>query len=406
MKKLLLSFLGTGDYKEVRYRLHENVGSPTSLSAAAIGEFFPDYEPVILVTKEAYAKNWNLTLDSFRKLKLEEPRMVEIPSGKSEEEIWRIVEKLVGLFVEDDSDALLTSVVLDITHGFRAQPLLIFATISLLEEMQYAHAENVLYGAYDAKDEYGIAPVFDLRPLLDLSAWSRALGDLRRYGYAAPLRHLLRETSRKAHTGKEKYKPKGLVGLGDTLEQVTSALAAIRPIQAHQGAKRLPDKIEIAKEDLKKIPELRPLSTFFTTSFKRYENLGIGDSLFSKEGLKALARMIELYMELEQYPQAITLAREALVTLRSLDLKTDPLEASARKAAESEINAAATVLRLKGKPASADIISYARLWNDLADLRNDVDHAGFRSGPRTAEAVKKQAGKLCGEVITWLNKRD
>jgi len=396
MPKILLSFLGTGNYQPVRYRLGQRIARATRLSAAAIGELLPDHRPVLLATREAYAKNWEVVEASFAALGLASPQRVEIPSGKSEAEIWKTVEILVSAVPEG------ASVILDVTHGFRAQPLLVYATMGLLAEMGHARTERILYCAYEARDDEGIAPIFDLSPLLELGAWSRALADLRRYGYATPLRQLLREIAARAHKEARDHKPLGLVGLGDTLEAITRALSVLRPVQAFEAAATLRERIARAEADLKAMPELRPLASFLRSGLSNYLRLGGSEALFSRQGLPSLGHMIRLYLELEQYPQAITLAREALVTLRTLDNQTNPLDPDARKAAENEINAAATVLRLKGRPGTEDIIRYAELWNTLADLRNDVDHAGFRKKPRDAKSVQKQAVAICNQVANWL----
>ena len=137
-------------------------------------------------------------------------------------------------------------------------------------------------------------------------------------------------------------------------------------------------------------------------SLDRYIGIGKPKDLFSREGMPALGEMIRLHVELEQYPQAITLAREALVTLRVLDHGTRPLDPKAREAAEKDISAAATILRLNGKPDSDKVRPYAELWNELADLRNDVDHAGFRKDPRPSKSVIQQAKKLSERVAAWL----
>ena len=396
MQKILLSFLGTGEYQPIRYRLGNQTGRTTRLSAAAIGEFFPGHRPLLLTTKEAHAKNWSVVEESFGELELAQPERVEIPSGKSEEEIWKTVETLVSVVPEG------ASVILDVTHGFRTQPLLVFAVTGLLEAMGHARTERILYCAYEARDQAGVAPIFDLSPLLELGIWSRALADLRRYGYATPLRQLLREIAARAHREERGHKPLGLVGLADAIEAITRALSVLRPVQAFEAASTLRNRVSKAEADLKAMPELRPLAQFLRASLSKYLALGGTHELFSRQGLPSLGRMIRLYLELDQYPQAITLAREALVTLRTLDYKTNPLDPTARRAAESEINAAATVLRLKGRPGSADIIRYAELWNTLADLRNDVDHAGFRKNPRDALDIRKLADAICNQVADWL----
>ncbi len=399
MEKLLIGFLGTGNYEHVRYVLDGREAPPTPLSVAALSALFPDHRPVLLTTREAYEKNWGLVETAFRELKKPVPDRVEIPSGKSEDEIWAMIERFVELVPRG------ASVVLDVTHGFRTQPLLVFAAMGLLAEMEHANAERVLYGAFDARGDDGRAPFFDFTALLDLLAWSRALADFKRYGYATPLRTLLRESSGRAYRERRDYRPTGLVDLGDALGKVAGALALLRPVEAHQAARGLVQLSEQAEADLKAMPELRPLAGFLSEAIARYRSLGKGEGLFSRDGVPVLGRMIRLYLELEQYPQAITLARESLVTLRTLDNCTNPLNREAREAAEKEISAAARVLRLNGRPASEDVVSYAELWNALADLRNDVDHAGFRESPRSAESVRKQAKELCSKVADLLEKR-
>lgn len=398
MDRVILSFLGTGKYEAVRYRVGQQTTPPTKLSAAAIASLFPDYRSVILTTVQAYAKNWPLVEESFAELGLATPERVEIPSGRSELEIWQTIETLVEAVPKK------ATAILDITHGFRTQPLLVFAAMGLLEEMEQAETARILYCAFEARGENGVAPVFDLSPLLALSTWSRALADLRRYGYATPLRRLLRAIAARAHRDGREHKPTGLVGLADTLEEMAQALAVLRPLQAHAAAGQLKRRIKKAEEDLQALPELRPLALFLKSSFTRYLQIGQPEELFSQSGMQSLAQMIRLYLELDQYPQAITLAREALVTLRTLDHGTDPLSSKARQAAESQINAAAVILQSGGHPGSDSIVRYAELWNQLADLRNDVDHAGFRKSARNADAVRKQAEKMCKQVAEWLEK--
>ncbi len=398
MEKVILGFLGTGKYDAIAYEFDGKRAPKTKLSVAAVKKLFPDHRPILLTTQEAYERNWSLVEESFADLGLQTPERIEIPSGKTEEEIWDTVEKLVGVVPRG------VSVVLDVTHGFRTMPLLVFVAMGLLSKMGRASVERVLYGAYEARDEdTGVTPVLDLSPLLRLTEWANALGDLQRYGYATPIRDLLRDVSGRAHREKRDYRPTGLVNIGDDIRDIARALSVIRPQEAHDAAARLAERLPKAQEDMREMPELRPLAPFLQESMDRYIGIGKPKDLFSREGMPALGEMIRLHIELEQYPQAITLAREALVTLRMLDNDVDPLDPEARRATESEINAAATILKLKGKPGSDTVIPYAELWNELADLRNDVDHAGFRKNARASNKVMQQAQKLGERVAAWLS---
>ena len=66
-------------------------------------------------------------------------------------------------------------IILDVTHGFRSLPMLIFVVAAYLRQMKYVVLERVVYGAYEAKDENYNAPVFDLTLMVELMDWFHGL---------------------------------------------------------------------------------------------------------------------------------------------------------------------------------------------------------------------------------------
>jgi len=144
VSRIVLGFLGTGDYQEVAYTFQGRSLRRSRFSLVAMAQICPDCSVVVLATKEAIDKHWEALNESFERLGRPGPERVAIPSGKLEREIWQTVE-LIGEVVPRDS-----RLVLDITHGFRAQPLLAFSATLMLDHVGYAVVEQILYGAFEA----------------------------------------------------------------------------------------------------------------------------------------------------------------------------------------------------------------------------------------------------------------
>jgi len=112
--------------------------------------------------------------------------------------------------------------------------------------------------------------------------------------------------------------------------------------------------------------------------------------------------MINWYVEREQWVQAVTLAREWIVSWAMLQLGLMPITArSARQRAEDVINAEAndfanaknagtpfTPIFLTRLPQVEMVLS---LWLNLTGVRNDILHAGMREDPGKPEVLVKQA---------------
>lgn len=117
-----------------------------------------------------------------------------IPIGRTQEELWEIFETLTGLKPSN------TTLSIDITHGLRYQPFF------LLLALQYFHLTrpgvrlgSVFYGALELHDYYeGRAPLFDLRPMLELMQWSLGAQAFVHYQDPEPLLELLRDTAQES----------------------------------------------------------------------------------------------------------------------------------------------------------------------------------------------------------------
>ena len=116
MKKLV-TFIGTGDYKEVSYQYGEH-HCVTNIAPIALIKWFHPEEVIILLTDLASQnKNWH-DLEEYLKSNSVTYHSVPIPDGKSEHEIWQLFSIIAEKLSEDDE------IILDITHGFRSLPFL------------------------------------------------------------------------------------------------------------------------------------------------------------------------------------------------------------------------------------------------------------------------------------------
>jgi len=101
---------------------------------------------------------------------------VTVPVGKTEDEIWDMFDAIVDHIPENEH------LVLDVTHGFRTQPLLALATAIFLRNFKNITLEGIYYGAYEAKNEQKKSPVFNLTPFHELIDWTFAFRRYREKG--------------------------------------------------------------------------------------------------------------------------------------------------------------------------------------------------------------------------------
>jgi hypothetical protein len=91
------------------------------------------------------------------------------------------------------------------------------------------------------------------------------------------------------------------------------------------------------------------------------------------------------------------LARELLVTLVCVRQNWDPLEE--RELAEAWLNVKKKISKKKDSAAEdSQALRLISLWEETADLRNDVAHAAMRENPAGARKLAQSVEKVCGQV--------
>ncbi|MCS7158664.1 MAG: hypothetical protein N0A16_13195, partial [Blastocatellia bacterium] len=276
-----------------------------------------------------------------------------------------------------------------------------------------------VYGAFEAKDSEGRAPVFDLSPFLSLLDWLTAVHLFHRSGSAADLSRMLREIQaqawreRPAEPSSTTTKmPTMLQKVGDRVNELSQALLLIRPLEVMEKAKYLDGQFTDAA--LKEAAHWAKPFALVAPALKQE----LSQFASPANDLDVQRRMINWYVERGLLVQAITLARELLVTKTCLLLDLEnPLRREARERAERLLNYLAWSKQPEerkrsdpwtgAQPDAADVEKFrthdqaeslVALWTSIREARNDVDHAGMNEQPSGASALTERIQRLTGQL--------
>lgn len=380
-----LSFIGTGDYKEITYKFGEKT-CKTNLMPLAIKEFFQIETLFVIQTEEAKQRHGNTLQDHCPYTP------IDIPSGKNSNELWQMFSKIAEAIPEN------ATLVVDITHGFRSQPMIALSIMMYLQAAKNIKVEKIVYGAFEAR-ENDIAPVFDLTPFLDIMNWASATKQLLEFGDAKLMKSLLNNAQRENRmTG---INTNHLKNLGDDLAKLTDALVTTRPQESINFAEKLITRLKAVQNDLN-APNAQPLKPLIQKIEKRFEKMVVPDNaLFSEKGFEAQSEMIDFYLQTENYPQAITLARESVVSKKcKLHQLSDYIKE--RSKAEEHLNKLAEELRKQSTNLEESERKIAIMWNDITNYRNDINHAGMRQDPLSSSKLIENIQKTCEQAKKFL----
>ena len=370
----LIAFLGTGEYKCATYRWNDQTYKTSFVQEAFVHWLKPE-TTCVLLTKEARKKHWG---DLCQRLQghTQTVKEINIPDGKSEAELWEIFAAISKAVQEGDEIAF------DITHGFRSLPMIAMLTIAYLKQVKGVKVQYVLYGAYEARDNQG-APVFDLTPFADLLDWLAAAKMFTATGDSSELGQLIQEIQNDAYRNREAYGenlPRALKNFGAALAEVSHDLLLTRVPNLPKSVSNLIEEQKRASAEVSQwVPPLRLLLDKIATTYAPFQD----DSLPNQ------AKLIRWYLDHNHIVQAMTLAREWVVSYYAQQ------KSLSRNDAENELNQRAN---------NQENDELVQLWSSIRNIRNDLAHCGFgreegqvlsaTSIRQNAEEVVKQIERL------------
>lgn len=237
MKKVFLTVLGTGYYKDCYYYLGNKEYRSKFVQEALIKLLFTendDIEVKVLLTEKA--KRYNFDFNEERPNNLKEvldklgisPELIIVPEGKTEEELWSIFENTINS-IEDNSQ-----IIMDITHSLRNIPIQILVALNYLKLFKDINLDSIYYGAFElgkdiddpliSSEKIRKSPICNLNIYYELLNWTNAINSFMNTGSSSQIINLYNDIYRdkKATIFKQgsKDEKNDLIALNDVVKSL------------------------------------------------------------------------------------------------------------------------------------------------------------------------------------------
>jgi len=404
----IISFLGLSKYEETTYV--SPIGSEkvtTPFFQEALVEFYHPETLYVLLTQTvetfiprgASESNWE-ALQKRLHGKVSLQPIKNIPERNSPEDVWSIFQQVTNCLQDGDS------VIFDITHSFRSVPVVALIAVSYLRVVRKVKIEGLLYGAFEAKNkETNETPTFDLLPIVSLLEWTTATDQFVKTGNGEALASLLHSSNSTTEN------------LAASIKGIAQGLQLLRPMDVMRESALLPDRIKEATPIISQ--SVPPFESLLERVEKDYGKFGLANpeeyTANSKFSLIRQLKMIEWYAEKGQTVQALSLAREWLPSLLCYHFELDPLDkpnrdeielllaGGTRKGYDGVPDRKSTYLDQWLEISKKTRTQLTNLWggqSNLANLRNDVLHAGFRKNPKSAKKILDETDEIIKKLNT------
>jgi len=389
-----LSFLGTGQLRDTRYRYQDKV-CQTPVVQEAIASFFPIDEIVLFTTKKAEETNYRQVLSRCPTAK-----KIPVPDGQSEDELWMIFSQVAGEVNEGDT------IIFDITHGFRSLPFIALLSAAYLQEAKEARLAGIVYGAFEAGDGTE-TPLFDLSGFLQIFEWMAGVKSFVTHGDAREIKTLIQKIAgERFQSSGGKVGPTHIGSFASKLEEFTSSVRLSLPVEGIAHARSIVGALPGAEEEIGTYtPALKPLIKKIAT-IERFsaaapdENTGpCNDHLFKQ------LELIKHQVERGLYPQAAMLAREWMVSvlLCAAGDGGQWLNKKVRENAERTLSGG--VMKTQNTWYERTIYSdwfeslpcwkdCAKIWDQITSIRNDIAHCGMNKQGSKPSRIESRIQEL------------
>jgi CRISPR-associated Csx2 family protein len=425
MARVFLAFLGTNDYLPCTYYAAAGEAAGVRFVQEATVQLFCQEwgegdRILILTTDEARRKNWrddgHLDRDGnpLRREGLARRlgelglnarvERVPIPEGRNAGEIWQVFQTLSEQLQDGDE------VVFDITHALRHIPMLALAALNYAKVLKGVSLQGIYYGAFEVlgsireAEKLPVAqrrvPIFDLAAFDALLDWGVAVDRFLGAGDAAPLAALAQRAVKPIlmETRGQDAAARAIRRLAQRLEDFTAALATCRGPRLGEIVRLLKEDLEGAVE-LEVLPPLKPLLARVAARLRDFPGDFIRDGLQSarwcldhnliQQGFTILQEFLISWLVQRQGLDDTKLAHRELVNQAlTISQKQLPPETWKREAREHRESVQGLLAFFEQQP------SWVRIFSDLNQCRNDLNHAAFRGNSRSAGAFRPKLEEL------------
>ncbi|AEI15252.1 CRISPR-associated protein, TM1812 family [Flexistipes sinusarabici DSM 4947] len=389
-RKVFLSFLGTGDYKNCNYYFdNQKIDNIIYIQEAVLRIFCKDWYKsdagFVLTSSDAKNKHWQNLKNGLQDLPFSVEH-VDIPTGSCENEIWDIFQTIIDIIKEDDE------ILIDITHGFRLMPVILSSAISYLESIKKVKIIGIYYGAFETLGtqsevekmpvEERNAPIFDLTPTFTIQKWAKAAEIFEETGSVKQIRNLsLIEVSSilKETKGKNQEAQK--------IKKVVSELYKfVNEIEACRSKETVTKNFQQLKteiNDLKELGVVKPLEGILEKIHKNVSN-------FQNDIFENSFAIIKWCISYGLVQQAYTFLSETVITFfTKLDYGFDKIwDRDIREKVSYSINSyfkdganEENISNIKNSInwlSGTDKDEFYNKMDLLKKYRNDMNHCGYR----------------------------
>lgn len=423
-RNVFISFLGTSDYTHCRYQMEGNKELSSKFVQEAIVTFAcADWSEndriLILVTERAKKRNWQELHEALNARKIAPViEAVGIPDETSEKTIWEIFGIIYNKLLSEDR------LLIDITHGFRASPMLLLALIHYASFLKRTQINRIYYGAFNVMSTQKInyAPVWDLTDLVRLHEWTLAANEYINFGRPERISCLAKESAIPyILNGEEKEAARKITKLAAKLCETAELFTSVRSDSLFSG--KLPLEVIDAAKKAEKVDFIVPLRPFISEIINKYKG-------FDENEVLNFLPSVKYCIEHDLIQQGITFLQEGIVSyvLHRAGLQWRTSDESERSQVLGNRQSASTALNQiaherggktdewkRSPDDSADIIQ--KIQNDsfsigisgiycaISEYRNDINHGGYIC-PRSSGKFKKKLEVVYEKVLMNINHKN
>lgn len=390
-----ISFAGPGLWDKRRY-CRETICVETDLVQEAIYHLYAPDE-IILCLSDPTAASIASTLEG-RNIPVNK---LWIPCGTNEDQLWEIFSTLCD--VVRDNEIIL----FDITAGCHSLPFMTFLTASYLRSVRNVTIAGVIYAPQIGDD--GFCRFIDLKPMMDILDWIAGVKAVTRYVDAEPVYNLLNDLQGNIHRlGEDPHPPVRLTSWASLLMQFSDAVRLARPIDALYAASGIIRDFDEVNEELKRFaPPLIPV----LAATKELADLAAEPDRAQclNEYVRKQIRLIAFQLDKGLFLQAVTLAREVLISLLMIKMRLDIdwRNADIRHEVSRTLTGSALALQQRSYEKteySESLCRYpdwkemALIWVRISDLRNNLAHCGMNQREDSVRSIRKRASDILPDV--------
>lgn len=399
MSKVLLTILGTSDYKECEYVYEEKSLRTKFVQEAIISFFCKDWKKdngdriVILLTKEAKEKNYAELKEKLDRYNLD-IKESQIPIGKTEDELWQIFDRLSEHVNNQDE------VILDITNSLRNIPMQAMVSLNYNRIVKNIDLKGIYYGAFEAGEEVetiGLVerikkvPIFNLETYIELMEWCNHINVFLRTGSSKELNEYY-NLKEKNYSNNEKREFSEIKKVVKSINDFANCIYTMRGKADSNSKKSIGKSAELVSKEIKKLNSIGEINGNALIPLKKvFELVEIKVQPFiTDDPVKLGMATVKWCIEYNLVQQGFTALEETITTYSCRIKELNELEYTNRTSIYEQIE------------KSVEIQELISIWRNVKGIRNDINHFGYKDNQAKYTKISENLEKNYNEFEKYL----